>query len=82
MSLMKTLIYFFNILKIQEDNEIYRNAVEIVQKNSNKICKCNRDSNDNDSNEWISVMKTIAYAYSSLNNTTSYIFPNHKCLTF
>ena len=54
----------------------------LVQKIPIKSVNVDRDSNDNDSNEWISVMKTIAYAYSSLNNTTSYIFPNHKCLTF
>ncbi len=66
MSLMKTLIYFFNILKIQEDNEIYRNALALVQKIPIKSVNVDRDSNDNDSNEWISAMKTIAYAYSSL----------------
>jgi hypothetical protein len=29
---MKTLIYCLNILKIKEDSEIYRNAVELAQK--------------------------------------------------
>jgi hypothetical protein len=79
---MKTLIYFFNILKIQEDNEIYRNALDHVQKIPIKSVNVDRDSNDNDSNEWISAMKTIAYAYSSLNNTTSYIFSQSQMSDF
>jgi hypothetical protein len=79
---MKTLIYFFNILKIQEDNEIYRNALDLVQKIPIKSVNVDRDSNNNNSNEWISAMKIIAYAYSSLNNTTSYIFSQSQMSDF
>jgi hypothetical protein len=79
---MKTLIYFFNILNIQEDNEIYRNALDLVQKIPIKSVNVDRDSNNNDSNEWISAMKIIAYAYSSLNNTTCYIFSQSQMSDF
>lgn len=72
---MKTLIYFFNILKIEEDTEIYRNAVEIVQ----KIPIESVNDSNNFSNEWISAMKIIAYAYSSL---TSYIFSQSQLSDF
>jgi hypothetical protein len=46
---MNTLTYCLNILKIKEDSEIYRNAVNLAQ-------KAPIDS----SNEWVSAMKTIA----------------------
>ena len=47
---MNTLDYCLTILKIKEDTEVYRNAVEIVQKAHIE------------SSEWISAMKTIAHA--------------------
>jgi hypothetical protein len=47
---MDTLIYCFDILKIKENTEVYRKAVELAQKAQIK------------SNEWISAMKTIAHA--------------------
>jgi hypothetical protein len=47
---MNTLIYCLNVLKIKEDSEVYRNAVEIVQKAQIE------------SNEWISAVKIIANA--------------------
>ena len=47
---MNTLLYCLGILKIKEDTEIYRNAVELAHKAQIK------------SNEWISAMKTIAHA--------------------
>ena len=47
---MNTLIYCLNVLKIKEDSEVYRNAVEIVQKAQIQ------------SNEWISAVKIIANA--------------------
>jgi hypothetical protein len=46
---MNTLTYCLNILKIKEDSEVYRNAVNLGQ-------KAPIDS----SNEWVSAMKTIA----------------------
>jgi hypothetical protein len=48
---MNTLTYSLNILKIKEDSEIYRNAIQLAQNTS-------VDS----SNEWVSAMKTIAHA--------------------
>jgi len=47
---MDTLIYCFDILKIKENTEVYRKAVELAQKAQIK------------SNEWISAMKTIPHA--------------------
>jgi hypothetical protein len=46
---MNTLTYCLNILKIKEDSEIYRNAIQLAQNTS-------VDS----SNEWVNAMKTIA----------------------
>ena len=46
---MNTLTYCLNILKIKDDSEVYRNAVNLAQ-------KAPIDSN----NEWVSAMKTIA----------------------
>jgi hypothetical protein len=46
---MNTLTYCLNILKIKDDSEVYRNAVNLAQ-------KAPIDS----SNEWVSAMKTIA----------------------
>ncbi|HZD81978.1 MAG TPA: hypothetical protein VE076_03785 [Nitrososphaeraceae archaeon] len=72
---METLLYCLNILKIEKDNEIYRNALELVQKD--------RIESANVSNEWISAMKIIASAYSSLNNSnTFYIFSQSQLSDF
>jgi hypothetical protein len=60
---MKTLIYCLDMLKIEKDTEIYRNALELVQKVPLESV--------NDNNEWISAIKIIAYRYSLL---PSYIF--------
>ena len=46
---MNTLTYCLNVLKIKEDSEVYRNAVNLAQ-------KAPIDS----SNEWVSAMKAIA----------------------
>jgi hypothetical protein len=62
-----TLIYCLDTLKIEKDTELYRKALE-PQKNSKE-----------DSNEWISVMKIIANAYSSL---TSYSFSQSQLSDF
>src|ERR687886_2748447 len=48
---MNTLIYCLNVLKIKEDTEVYKNAVELAEK-----VPIEQD------NEWISVMKIIANA--------------------
>ena len=63
MSLMETLLYCLNILKIENDNEIYRDTLELVQKDPKE--------SGNVSNEWIRAIKIIANAHSSL---TSYVF--------
>ena len=68
---METLLYCLNILKIEKDNEIYRNALELVQKD--------RIESANVSNEWISAMRIIANAYSSL---TSYVFTQSQLSDF
>jgi hypothetical protein len=51
------------MLKIEKDTEIYRNALELVQKVPLESV--------NDNNEWISAIKIIAHRYSLL---PSYIF--------
>jgi hypothetical protein len=66
---MKTLIYCLNILKIKEDSEIYRNAVELAQKLPIESA--------NGGNEWISVMEIIANA-----SVTSYIFSQSQLADF
>jgi hypothetical protein len=72
---METLLYCLNILKIEKDNEIYKNALELVQKD--------RIEYANVSNEWIGAMKIIASAYSSLNNSnTFYIFSQSQLSDF
>jgi hypothetical protein len=72
---METLLYCLNILKIEKDNEIYTNALELVQKD--------RIEYANVSNEWIGAMKIIASAYSSLNNSnTFYIFSQSQLSDF
>jgi hypothetical protein len=67
MSPTKTLIYCLDTLKIEKDTELYRKALEL-QKDSKE-----------DSNEWISAMKIIANAYSSL---TSYSFSQSQLSDF
>jgi hypothetical protein len=57
---MKTLIYCLDILKIEKDSEFYRDALDLVQKNLIESA--------NESDEWISATKIIAYTYSSLKN--------------
>ena len=47
---MNTLTYCLNVLKIKEDSEVYRNAVELAQK----------APIENNSNEWTTAMKIIA----------------------
>jgi hypothetical protein len=66
---MKTLIYCLNILKIKEDSEIYRNAVELAQKLPMESA--------NGGNEWISVMEIISNA-----SVTSYIFSQSQLSDF
>ena len=68
---METLLYCLNILKIEKDNEIYRNALELVQKD--------RLDSTNVSNKWITAMRIIANAYSSL---TSYVFTQSQLSDF
>jgi hypothetical protein len=71
MSLMETLLYCLNILKIEIDNEIYRIALELVQKDPKE--------SGNVSNEWIRAIKIIANAHSSL---TSYVFSQSQLSDF
>ena len=84
MSPMKTLIYCLNILRTEKDSQLYRNVLERVQRVSLEFV----NNRDNDSNEWISVMKIIAYAYSSLknsnndNDTSSNIFSQSQLSDF
>lgn len=68
---METLLYCLNILKIENDNEIYRNALELVQKDPKE--------SGNVSNEWIRSIKIIANAHSSL---TSYVFSQSQLSDF
>lgn len=68
---METLLYCLNILKIEIDNEIYRNALELVQKDPKE--------SGNVSNEWIRAIKIIANAHSSL---TSYVFSQSQLSDF
>src|SRR5919197_1380832 len=82
MSLMKTLIHCLDILKIKEDSEIYRNALNLAQKVPLESV--------NDTNEWISAMKIISNACSLLKNnttnnsdtTSSYIFSQSQLSDF
>src|ERR671910_1678395 len=70
---METLLYCLNILKIENNNEIYRNALELVQEKDPK-------ESGNVSNEWIRAIKIIANAYSSL--TSSYVFSQSQLSDF
>ena len=71
MPLMETLLYCLNILKIEKDNEIYSDALELVQKDPKE--------SGNVSNEWIKAIKIIANAYSSL---ASYVFSQSQLSDF
>ena len=51
---MNTLLYCLDVLKIKEDSEVYRNAVELVQK----------DPIEKNSNDWATAMKIIAHVNS------------------
>jgi hypothetical protein len=82
---MKTLTYCLDILKIKEDTEIYRNAMELAQ--TVPIESVNGDNDDNVNNQWIIAMKIIADVCSSAkntNNTTtnSYIFSQSQLCDF
>ena len=70
---METLLYCLNILKIEKDNEIYRDALELVQKED-------PIESANVSNESIRAIKIIANAYSSL--TSSYVFSQSQLSDF
>ena len=70
---METLLYCLNILKIENNNEIYRNALELVEEEDPK-------ESGNVSNEWIRAIKIIANAYSSL--TSSYVFSQSQLSDF
>jgi hypothetical protein len=71
MSLMETLLYCLNILKIENNKEIYRDTLELVQKDPKE--------SGNVSNEWIRAIKIIANAHSSL---TSYVFSQSQLSDF
>ena len=82
---MKTLTYCLDILKIKEDTEIYRNAIEIAQ--TVPIESENGENDDNANNQWIIAMKIIAdmcsSAKNSNNNTTnSLIFSQSQLCDF
>jgi hypothetical protein len=82
---MKTLTYCLDILKIKEDTEIYRNAMELAQTVPTE--SVNGDNDDNVNNQWIIAMKIIADVCSSAkksNNTTtnSYIFSQSQLCDF
>jgi hypothetical protein len=71
MPLMETLLHCLSILKIEKDNEIYSDALELVQKDPKE--------SGNLSNEWIKAIKIIANAYSSL---ASYVFSQSQLSDF
>ena len=70
---MEILLYCLNILKIENNNEIYRDILELVQEKDPK-------ESGNVSNEWIRAIKIIANAYSSL--TSSYVFSQSQLSDF
>ena len=72
MSLIKTLTYCLDILRIERDTGIYQTAMELAQKEV-PIESVNNDNNVSSSNqEWITAMKIIADVYcSSLNNNNN-----------
>ena len=76
-SMMKTLIYCLNMLKIKEDTQTHRDAVELIQ-------KVLVESANDDSNEWVTSMKAIAEACSIKDNNSnnSYIFSQSELSDF
>ena len=68
MSPTKTLIYCLDTLKIKEDSEFYRKALEL------------QEESVNEDNEWISAMKIIANVYYS--SVTSYTFSQSQLSDF
>ena len=65
MSLIKTLTYCLDILRIERDTGIYQTAMELAQKEV-PIESVNNDNNVSSSNqEWIIAMKIIADVYCS-----------------
>ncbi|MGB7637369.1 MAG: hypothetical protein WBL88_07335 [Nitrososphaeraceae archaeon] len=76
-SMMKTLIYCLNMLKIKEDTQTHRDAVELIQ-------KVPAESANDDSNEWVTSMKAIAEACSIKDNNSnnSYIFSQSELSDF
>jgi hypothetical protein len=66
---MKTLIHCLDILKIEADNELYRNALDLVQKNPIESI--------DDSDEWIRALEIIANA-----TQTCYIFSQSQLSDF
>ena len=63
---MKTLPYWLDVLKIKEDTELYRKALEL-------------EESVKGGNEWIRAMKIISNAYSSV---PSYIFSQPQMYDF
>jgi hypothetical protein len=76
-SMMKTLIYCLNMLKIKEDTPTHRDAVELIQ-------KVPVESANDDNNEWVTSMKAIAEACSIKDNNSnnSYIFSQSELSDF
>jgi hypothetical protein len=76
-SIMKTLIYCLNVLKIKEDTQAHRDAVELIQ-------KVPVESANDDSNEWVTSTKVIAEACSIKDNNSnnSYIFSQSELSDF
>jgi hypothetical protein len=88
MSLIKTLIYWLDILRIERDTGIYQTAMDLAQKEV-PIESVNNDNNVNSNPEWINAMKIIAdvYCYSIKNNNNdatakSYIFSQSQLCDF
>ena len=77
---MKTLTYCLDILKIKEDTEVYRNAMELAQR-----VPIESVDGDNVNNKWIIATKIIADICSKHNNdttTNSYIFSQSQLCDF
>jgi hypothetical protein len=66
---MKTLIHCLDILKIEADDELYRNALDLVQKNPIESI--------DDSDEWLRALEIIANA-----SQTCYIFSQSQLSDF
>jgi hypothetical protein len=80
---MKTLTYCLDILKIKEDNGVYRNAMELAQR-----VPIESVNGDNVNNKWIIAIRIIAdICSSSIKNnndtaTNSYIFSQSQLCDF